>query len=536
MADQLDPNLLQKGAAFYHTYVETVSKAAPTSFIQSMMNGHPDWTAGTKFADHSYRTGVALVRGLTARESARCVAAIAKDDLEGALAVASSTLFCGRAIELFGSEDQKRKWLPQEPGGAKLGAYAMSEPDAGSDASMIATKVRLQGNDLVLAGKKACVANGEGAHFLIVFATGAGNADEERSKLSAFIVSANKKGVVKTPRVVAGVHVADIAFEDVRLSRDDMIGTAGQGYAVAQAGFDHLRLAAAAACAAAARSIFEKALEEAKTRHQFGKVLIELDMVAEKIVAMTEAVEAMDAFVAFTASMADEGRDFSAEAAAARIFCARTAIEVAEEALQIAGSRGLDAESPFARTLQSLRAFRFVGGADEVLKLFVVLYGARPAAEYILAAKKGSSGAGAFDAVIKLWWKGFRLSLTRPKRRTSQPKLVDAARACGEAAGILSERVHTVFDYYGAEAAEHEYELRRIADMAIEIAALHAATIRAEHVLRGTIEGDKDVASAAPNWRARRAWKRLAAWSSEIFLADDLEMDKLIEKHAPPQA
>ncbi|MEK8023648.1 MAG: acyl-CoA dehydrogenase family protein [Candidatus Hydrogenedentota bacterium] len=534
VATALDPNLLQKGAAFYHTYVESVQKAAPTGFLQLLMDGRPDWKAGTKYPDKSDRTNVALTRGLTVRECAACIGGIASSGgLEDALGTISNIMFCQNVVEKFGSEDQKKKWLPQASGEQKLGAYAIAEPEAGSDAAMIAAKVRLQGNDLVLSGKKSNVMYGEMAHYIIVFATGYGSTDEEKGRLSAFIVAANKKGIVKVPGILAGMHVAEIEFQDVRLSRDDLLGQAGQGYNIAQAGIDILRLTAASACSVAAREVFDKALADAKSRRQFGKAHIEFDMIAEKVVRMTEALHAMDAVVSFVASMADEGRDYAAEAAAARVFCARMAHVVADESLQVAGARGLAEESPYAKTLRDLRAFRFVGGADEVLKLYIALYGAKPSAEFIMSAKRGQSGAGAFDAAIKLWWKGFRLSMKRSKRATRQTKLADPGRICGEGAGILAERVHTIFKYYGGEVAEHEYELRRIADMAIELLVLAAVIARGEAVISGATGGDKELAAAAPGWRARRAWKRIARWSSEIFLADDLEMDKLAEKHLP---
>lgn len=491
-------NSLIRGLAFWQTYVADQKKAASSSWIQNLMDGAPPWS----WVD-AYSLPVEPVPSLKEIVHEMCVCAIGR------------------------------------PSDRRI-AFALSEPEAGSDAGMIGSSVKLQGNDYVLNGQKNYVTNGAGADLFLVFAKGAGKTDEEREKLSAFLISSAKKGITKEPLELMGLdeaNVANVTFADVRISRDDLIGAAGGGYRIAQAALDFGRLAVADICVGASRKAYESALRHARERRQFGKAIVEFTMIQEKFIEMTERLYAMEAVVSATKNLRDHGRDISAEAAIARIFCGEGAALIADRSLEIAGASGYRSGSPYEKIVRDIRGLRLFGGTDEVLKIFIGFYGSKPTAEYLLANKKGQKGAGYLDAVFKLWFKGWKRSTFRPRPPIVDGKLREAASVCAESAGILAERTFQFFKDFEGDIIEHEYNSRRLVDMAIEVYVLYAVLVRSNLAVAD------ELALRAPGFRASRMRKKIAAWSSEmsvvIYSSDDVEMYRAVEeltKNSPPRA
>lgn len=481
-----------KGLAFYQTYVAGQKYIPSTSRIRNFLEGRPNW------GDVKYPAapGDLVPQFMT----------LGAENLSSALSMASH-LMAAHAVG-----DEKDKFF----------GYAISEPGAGSDAEMIASTVRLTGDNYSLTGEKCFVVNADRADYFLVFAKGAGSSDEERSRLSVFRISANRKGITKTPREMMGLSeagIADLAFDNVRVGRDEIVGQPGEGFAVARKMLDYGRLAIAASALGAARKVYDFAVRNAGERCQFGKSIIEFPMVREKFVAISESLYAMEAAVSRTASDHDAGRDYSAEAAVSKIFCVREALRTAREAVGIAGATAYARDSEYAKTLRDLEGLRFVCGTEEVLKLYVALYGAKPVADYLAQNRKGQKSVGWFDAVAKLWWRGMTLTYSRPRKPRVDRAVREAARILAESSGIAAERTFQIFKYYGAEVTSREYELRRLADMAIEIFVLESALLRADGQFTR-------FAADAVNCRARHAWKRIARWSSEIFVSDDLELER----------
>ncbi len=550
-------DLTRQGLAFWQTYVES-STRRHTGFLSSLMFGEPSWEMLTGPAPERAGAAASLAEavrdardaagrsaliereklcgliiapedgglGFGLRDAMDVVAALAANDPAAAVALVSQAAAVPGMIRVHGTEEQARQWLPRIASGEKRVAYALSEPGAGSDARSLRTHVRSTGSELFLNGEKSFVANGEGADLLVVFATGLGDSEEDRARLSALLVPAGKKGVERVPvRLGAaweGAGIAHVSFRDVRIPAENLLGRAGEGYRVAQPGLDAARIFAAAVALGSARTLESEARRHVADTVQFGKALAEFDMVKERLAAIAVALRFLESASEVTAELGDKGFDVSVESACVRLAASREAATAVAAALDLLGAAGLAADGPAGRAVEILRGLRFIGGSDDVLRIYLALQGGRSSAEFVLNNRKGRKGSAFFDALVKGWWRGFRLAHAAPRLPGLPEGLKEPGRVAAECAGTLAARLHQVFDYYGAEASDHEFELRRLADMAVETYELVAALRCASR--NGAAETD----AIAARFRGRRTWRRVAELSSEIYLSDDSDVERLV--------
>jgi acyl-CoA dehydrogenase len=276
------------------------------------------------------------------------------------------------AISLFGTEDQRRAWLPAVAEGRSIAAFALSEREAGSDVAAIATTAEPAGDGFVLNGAKTWISNGGIADFYVVFAH-TGEAPGAKG-LSAFIVDSDTPGleITERTRLIAPHPLATLTFEDCRVPRGRLLGAPGQGFKIAMATLDVFRPTVGAAALGFARRALDEALARASSRQLFGGPLAELQMVQAKLADMALAIDAAALLVYRVAWAKDAGAErITREAAMAKLYATEAAQRVIDDAVQIHGALGVVAGHPVERLYREVRALRIYEGASEVQKVII---------------------------------------------------------------------------------------------------------------------------------------------------------------------
>ncbi len=275
-------------------------------------------------------------------------------------------------VTLFGTEDQKRSLLPGVVAGRLIGAFALSEPDAGSDAGAIATRATREGDGWRLDGVKTWISNAGLAHYYIVFArTGEG---EGTKGLSAFIVDADAHGLDASERidVIAPHPLGTLRFTGCRVAADRLLGRPGEGFKIAMATLDVFRSTVGAAALGFARRAFDEAARWAVKRRVFGRALSEYQLTQAKLADMAVAVDAA-ALLVYRAGWTRDvaGGRVTREASIAKLFATESAQQVIDAAVQIFGGLGVVRGMAVERLYRDVRALRIYEGTSEVLKLVI---------------------------------------------------------------------------------------------------------------------------------------------------------------------
>lgn len=275
-------------------------------------------------------------------------------------------------ISLFGSEEMRRRYLPEVAAGRRVAAFALSEPQSGSDVAAIATTAERDGDAYVIDGEKTLISNGGLAHQYVVFAR-TGEAPGARG-LSAFVVDADTPGFSVAERfdVIAPHPLARLRFEGCRVPRSHLLGGPGDGFKVAMASLDVFRPTVGAAALGFARRACDEAVAHAARRRSFGKPLAEHQLVQAKIADMAVRIDAAALLVCRAAWAGDTGGGrITREAAMAKLHATESAQEVVDEAVQIFGGMGVVTGSAVERLYREVRALRIYEGASEIQRLII---------------------------------------------------------------------------------------------------------------------------------------------------------------------
>ncbi len=275
------------------------------------------------------------------------------------------------AISLFGSAANKERYLARVARGEAIAAFALSEPQAGSDVAAMQCAAILDGDDYVLNGEKTWISNGGIADFYVVFAR-TGEAPGARG-ISAFIVDADTPGLSVAERieVIAPHPLARLRFDGCRVPGSQRLGEAGQGFKVAMATLDVFRTSVAAAALGFARRAFDEAIAHASTRKMFGQTLADFQLTQAKLAEMATGIDAAALLTYRAAWQRDQGRKVTREAAMAKMTATETAQKVIDAALQMFGGMGVVSEHPVERLYREIRALRIYEGATEVQQLII---------------------------------------------------------------------------------------------------------------------------------------------------------------------
>src|SRR6184192_3105174 len=289
-----------------------------------------------------------------------------------------------RALLLFGTHEQKQKWLPKLVSGEQLGAFALTEREAGSDAANVQMQARPSedGSHFILNGEKRYITNAAIAHELTVMArTPVPGSD--KTAITAFLVTPDMPGFeileARMPKMgIRGTATGRFALHDVKVPKENILGTMGKGLKVALTVLDFGRTTFGACCTGAAKTCLELAVKHANTRKQFNKTLGNFHLVKEKIARIAGNAYAMEAMTSITASLIDRGlEDYMLETAMLKVFTTERLWECINDAFQIYGGSAYFTDLPLERMLRDARINQIGEGANEVLTSFIALVGMR---------------------------------------------------------------------------------------------------------------------------------------------------------------
>jgi acyl-CoA dehydrogenase len=275
------------------------------------------------------------------------------------------------AISLLGTAAQRERYLPAVASGALIAAFALSEPDAGSDAAALTCAARAEGDAYVLDGEKTWISNGGIADFYVVFArTGEGPGARG---ISCFIVDADAPGLEIAERihVMAPHPLARIRLDGCRVPRSQLIGVAGEGFRLAMRTLDLFRTSVAGAALGFARRALDEALQRATTREMFGGRLSDLQLTQATLAQMATTIDSAALLTYRAAWLRDQGTVCTREVAMAKLAATEGAQRVIDAALQLWGGLGVVTDMPVERLYRDIRALRIYEGASEVQQVII---------------------------------------------------------------------------------------------------------------------------------------------------------------------
>jgi alkylation response protein AidB-like acyl-CoA dehydrogenase len=272
----------------------------------------------------------------------------------------------------YGSESQKQRWLPRLASGEILGAFALTEPGAGSDAASLRTSARRVDGGYVLNGSKTFITNiGRAGTYIVMARTG----DPGASGISAFVVEAGTPGLRCGPPFqkmgLNGSPTGELGLEDCRVGADALLGREGQGFAIAMTALDAGRIGISAQALGLAEGAIADAVEYVKQRHQFGQAVAGFQGLQFMLADMATQVEAARLMAYRAAALCDRGVPFTREASMAKLFCTDTAMSVAIDAVQLMGGYGYIEEFPAARRMRDAKAAQIYEGTNQVQRVVI---------------------------------------------------------------------------------------------------------------------------------------------------------------------
>lgn len=277
------------------------------------------------------------------------------------------------AIAQAAPDHVREFWLARALQGKAIAAFALTEPDAGSDVASIKTAARRDGDAYVIDGRKRFISNAGIADFYTVFAR-TGTREDGRPTLSAFVVGSKMPGfsIVEHTSLIAPHPIGEVAFNECRVPAEDMVGNEGDGFRLAMETLDMFRASVGAAACGMARRALEEAVRYASTRKQFGRLLCEHQLVQEKLADMVTELDAARLLVYRAAYARDTVEErVTREASEAKLFATEAAGRIVDSAVQIHGGAGLVRGSVVERLYRDVRALRIYEGTSEIQKLVI---------------------------------------------------------------------------------------------------------------------------------------------------------------------
>ena len=277
------------------------------------------------------------------------------------------------AISLAAPEHVRDFWLSRAAAGKAIAAFALTEPDAGSDVASIKTTARRDGDAYVIDGSKRFISNAGVADFYTVFAR-TGTDANGRAALSAFVVGTKLPGfsVVERTAMIAAHPIGELEFKGCRVPAEDMVGAEGDGFLLAMRTMDTFRASVGAAACGMARRALDESVRYANSRKQFGRLLSEHQLIQEKLADMVTELDAARLLVYRAAHLKDAGAArVTREASEAKLYATEAACRIVDQAVQIHGGSGLVRGSIVERLYRDVRALRIYEGTSEIQKLII---------------------------------------------------------------------------------------------------------------------------------------------------------------------
>ena len=296
----------------------------------------------------------------------------ADSSVRGCMTVHTSLV--AQCILQWGSDAQKREYLPRLARGQMIGCYCLTEPNAGSDAASMESTATLDGHEYVLNGEKIWITNGNIAHMAIVFA----NADPslKHKGICAFLIATDTPGFrrEKMRGKELGHRASDhahVVFENLRVPKSALLGATGDGFKVAMSALDHGRLGVAAGALGVAQACLDASVEFAKTRRQFGQRIGNFEMIQSTLADMAAGVDAARLLVYRAAWLKDQGGKSTREVSIAKLFATETAVKAAGDAVLLHGGRGYSNEYPVERYYRDIKGLQIYEGTAHIQRIVI---------------------------------------------------------------------------------------------------------------------------------------------------------------------
>jgi alkylation response protein AidB-like acyl-CoA dehydrogenase len=397
-----------------------------------------------------------------------------------------------RALLIYGTEEQKRRWVPDLASGKKLAAFALTEPEAGSDAANVQTTAlpTPDGKTFLVNGQKRYITNGAIAQVLTVMARTPVPGSNE-TKVSAFIVTPDMPGFevleARMPKVgIRGTATGRLAFHNMPMPAENLLGQAGKGLQIALNTLNYGRITFGASCTGVAKVCLKAAATHAKKRVQFKQPLSEFELVKKKIAYMAAHAFAMEATVNQCAALIDRGGDIKLETAMLKVWSTDALWTIVNDTIQIFGGQAFFCNEPYERMMRDARLNMIGEGANDVLRVFVAMVGMKPVIDQLLGLKTAlATPFKELGTLLSFGAKrvGAQLGLTTPEVPVHHAELRPYAQELGKRIREFGLAVQSVLLRYRETIVERQYVLERIADAACELYASGCTLSRLEHLL-----------------------------------------------------
>lgn len=444
-----------------------------------------------------------------------------------------------RALLLFGTPEQKKRWLPDLASGRKLAAFALTEPEAGSDAASVQTTATPtpDGKTYILNGSKRYITNGGIAGVLTVMARTPVPGTNE-TKVTAFLVTPDMPGFeVLEARMakcgIRGTATGRMAFHDVAVPAENILGGLGKGLRVALTVLDFGRTTFGASCVGTAKVCLAETVKYAQTRVQFKQKIGEFELVKKKIAYMAAHAFAMEATTAQCAAFIDRDiADFMLETAMLKVWSTEALWIMVNDMLQVYGGKGYFSDQPYERMMRDARINQIGEGANDVLRSFISVVGIKPVAEQLLSVKNAlSNPVAGFNALLSFGRKQIGDMFALPDVPVQHESLRSAAQSLARRVQEFSKAVQGLLIRYREGFLERQYHHERLADAGCEIYAASCTLSRLDALLT---KGNGSQADLEQDIRAGRYYmtisdRRIRQLLAAISDNDDEETTKVAD-------
>lgn len=446
-----------------------------------------------------------------------------------------------RAIVLFGTVEQQQRWLPKLATGEWISAFALTEPEAGSDAGNVQTTATptADGKGFRINGEKRWITNGGIAQVLTLMAR-TPSPDGHGSKITAFLVTPDMPGFqIVEKRMekcgVRGTATSRLAFRDMFVPKENILGSPGKGLKVALTVLDFGRTTFGASCTGAAKFCLQRAARHANTRIQFGEELGNFELVKEKLAFMQAGTFAMEACTYQTAALIDEGADdFMLETAMLKVFATDTLWRIINDTIQIFGGKAYFTDEPYERMMRDGRINMIGEGANDVLRVFSALVGMRDVGMELEGVLRSiQMPFGNFTRLARFAGRKFSSMLVPPLVETRNSELESQAAALARLVALFGGQVERLLRTYQQSILDRQYQLARVADAATEIYISACVLNRLDAALTDSHD-DRDeelrFTLATGRYYLRTAERRIRRSLSDLWRNDDAETTNMANR------
>ncbi len=423
--------------------------------------------------------------GLSFAGFARVVQEVAAVDASLGMLLTAHGAIGGRGLILFGTEEQKQRYLPKLASGESIAAFALTERSSGADAGAIRTHAELDAEAGVyhLDGSKPWVTNGDIADLVTVFARTSRVDEGRKPRITSLLVErahGAQTGSRRDTLGLRGLAITKVTFKDAKVPVDNVLGEPGKGYKVAMSVLNDARVVLAAAMVGQCRAIVNLTVHRLQKRRSFGRVIGEFPILKDKVARMMADTYAIESMTYLTAGLVDrQVEDYSLESAICRVAGAEALWRVVNDAMQVAAGSGYLKTQPLERHLRDARAWFVLDGTNETLRCFIALAGMQGPGKRLSDVESAmQEPVKGFGLLRDFAVRKVREALKRERVTMAHPLLAREAVMFEEATEQLGRAVDRALREHGREIAEIQYTQMRIANIAMDLYALAACLAR----------------------------------------------------------